>query len=200
MPLPVGTASQEITPTLPSLPHMLRMQEEAFKQREESLKRRDVELQDSLIRFSKFLQDNNAKRLRADKRAADERRLCEEKKKEIEQVVGLRVSLQLMAAYSCAVCPHLHATSNGSSFPVRRGMRHACMRACRACGAGNHSMTAAAVRSCAAWRRSKSSARGSLLPCSSTPSATPAHHKFPDLSGGPRVCMQDRAGGAPSQQ
>ena len=64
-------------------------QEKEFKSREATLKRKDLELQDSLIRFSKFLQDNDMKRVRAHKKAQDERKLCEEQKAEIEQVVRL---------------------------------------------------------------------------------------------------------------
>ena len=63
-------------------------QEEIFKQREDGLKRKDEELQESLIRFSKFLQDNDAKRARALKKAADERKLCEDKCKEIGALVS----------------------------------------------------------------------------------------------------------------
>lgn len=58
----------------------------AFKQREEALKRRDLELQDSLLRFTRFLQDNDAKRAKAARRAADEARLRAEKEVEIGQL------------------------------------------------------------------------------------------------------------------
>lgn len=64
------------------------MQEEEFRAREESLKRRDLELQDSMIRFSKFLQDNEAKRVRTVKKVTDERKLKETKEREIEEVVS----------------------------------------------------------------------------------------------------------------
>ncbi len=40
-----------------------------------------------MIRFSKFLQDNEAKRVRAVKKVADERKMKESKELEIEQVV-----------------------------------------------------------------------------------------------------------------
>lgn len=40
-----------------------------------------------MIRFSKFLQDNEAKRVRAVKKVTDERKLKETKELEIEQVV-----------------------------------------------------------------------------------------------------------------
>lgn len=43
-------------------------QEEIFKKREEALKMKDLELQESLIRFSKFLQENDSKRARAEKK------------------------------------------------------------------------------------------------------------------------------------
>ena len=63
------------------------LQEAQFRGREDTLKRRDIELQDSLIRFSKFLQDNDAKRVRALKKAADERKIREEKEREIVETV-----------------------------------------------------------------------------------------------------------------
>ena len=58
-----------------------------FKRREEGLKKKDLELQESLIRFSKFLQENDAKRMHALKKAMDERKTREEKEREIEQLV-----------------------------------------------------------------------------------------------------------------
>ena len=49
--------------------------EDGFKKREQGLKKKDLEPQESLIKFSKFLQETDAKRNRADKKAVDERRL-----------------------------------------------------------------------------------------------------------------------------
>lgn len=69
----------------------LRSQEEVFKRREEGLKRKDLELQESLIRFSKFLQENDSKRSRAEKKAADEIKLRLQKEKEID---SLRTTLE----------------------------------------------------------------------------------------------------------
>lgn len=63
------------------------LQEEVLKRREEGLKRKDIELQESLIRFSKFLQESDSKRSRALKKASDERKACEEKEKEVDQLV-----------------------------------------------------------------------------------------------------------------
>ena len=65
------------------------MQEEAFRKREEVLKRKDLELQESLIRFSKFLQENDAKRARAEKKAGDEIKIRLQKEKEIEQLTDV---------------------------------------------------------------------------------------------------------------
>lgn len=62
------------------------LQEEAFRKREDSLKKKDLELQESLIRFSKFLQENDSKRARAEKKAADEIKTRLQKEKEIEQL------------------------------------------------------------------------------------------------------------------
>ncbi len=65
------------------------MQEKSFREREEILKRKDTELQDSLIRFSKFLQDNDAKRVRALKKASDDRKTREDKELELAETVEL---------------------------------------------------------------------------------------------------------------
>ena len=62
-------------------------QEEGFKHREDVMKAKNSELEESLIRFSKYLQENDPKRARAFKKAADERRLCEEKSAEAEELV-----------------------------------------------------------------------------------------------------------------
>ena len=62
------------------------MQEESFRKREDALKKKDLELQESLIRFSRFLQENDAKRARAEKKAADEIKLRQQKEREIEQL------------------------------------------------------------------------------------------------------------------
>ncbi len=66
----------------------LEMQEEKFKDREDIMKAKNAELEESLIRFSKYLQENDAKRAIAFKKAADERRLCDEKSIEAEELVS----------------------------------------------------------------------------------------------------------------
>jgi len=47
-------------------------EEEQFRKKEEQLRAKDLQLQHQLFRFNKFLQDNEAKRRRAESRAADE--------------------------------------------------------------------------------------------------------------------------------
>ena len=46
--------------------------EATFKRREEMLKKKDLELQESLIKFNKFLQENDSKRGRAEKKEKEE--------------------------------------------------------------------------------------------------------------------------------
>ncbi len=87
------------------------LQEQNFRDREETLKRKDIDLQDSLIRFSKFLQDNDAKRVRALKKAADERKTREEKEREIGETVSAAHSLPLPTLL-CRTCQqHTYALS-----------------------------------------------------------------------------------------
>lgn len=68
--------------------------EQVFKKREEALKLKDLELQESLIRFSKFLQENDSKRARAEKKAADEIKARLQKEKELEQLVEVLEGLK----------------------------------------------------------------------------------------------------------
>lgn len=49
-------------------------QERAFKEREDSLRAKDLELQSSLTKFSRFLQDADARRARALRKATEEHR------------------------------------------------------------------------------------------------------------------------------
>ena len=60
-----------------------RKHEDAFRRREEALRKKDVELQDSLIKFNKFLQENESKRKRAVTRAGEERKQIDQKQVEI---------------------------------------------------------------------------------------------------------------------
>ncbi len=96
-----------------------------FKRREEGLKKKDLELQESLIRFSKFLQENDAKRMHALKKAQDERKIREEKEREVEQLVREHIQIphvpqpitrQVAAMLSaCAACHDWHVGSTIAS-------------------------------------------------------------------------------------
>lgn len=82
-----------------------------FKRREEGLKKKDLELQESLIRFSKFLQENDAKRMHALKKALDERKTREEKEREIEQLVSdYIISVTLNKLLGATYIASSHAT------------------------------------------------------------------------------------------
>lgn len=63
-------------------------QVEEFLRREDGLRRRDGELEESVVRFSKYLQENDAKRARALRKAADEKNLCAAKAAEVLQLVS----------------------------------------------------------------------------------------------------------------
>ena len=57
--------------------------EEKFDRREREIKERDVQLQHQLVRFNKFLQDNEAKRKRAENRANEEVKEIRSKEEQI---------------------------------------------------------------------------------------------------------------------
>lgn len=62
--------------------------EEVFQRREEGLRKKDLELQESLVKFSKFLQENDTKRTRAEKKASDEIKLRHQKENEIDTLAS----------------------------------------------------------------------------------------------------------------
>merc|ERR1719230_1365739 len=59
---------------------------EQFRKREEQLRARDLNLQHQLFKFNKFLQDNEAKRRRAETRAAEEAAQIKQKEEEIREL------------------------------------------------------------------------------------------------------------------
>ena len=68
--------------------------EAGFAAREAVIKRKDMELQENLVRFGKFLQENDGKRARAKRRAADEAKSRTRKEAEIETLAErLRVAV-----------------------------------------------------------------------------------------------------------
>ena len=67
---------------------------EVLKRREEGLKKKDLVLQESLIRFSKFLQEKDSKRTRAEKKAIDEIKLRLSKERDIGDLSRSLAKLQ----------------------------------------------------------------------------------------------------------
>ncbi len=65
-----------------------------FRKKEEQLKAKDLQLQHQIIRFNKFLQDNEAKRRRAEARAAEEMEQIRLK----VRLIFLRKNLQIREA------------------------------------------------------------------------------------------------------
>lgn len=61
-------------------------EEETFRKKEEQLRNKDLQLQHQLFRFNKFLQDNEAKRRRAESRAADEALQIKAREEEIRDL------------------------------------------------------------------------------------------------------------------
>merc|ERR1711907_400428 len=59
--------------------------EEQFQRREQIIKKKDLELQENLIRFNKFLQENDTKRTRAEKKFIEEERKKMEHTEQIEE-------------------------------------------------------------------------------------------------------------------
>ncbi|CAK9882125.1 unnamed protein product [Sphagnum jensenii] len=62
------------------------LKEEVLQKREDALRDRDLHLQESLIGFSKFLQENAIKKKRAEKKSVDEIHMRMEKEVEIEHL------------------------------------------------------------------------------------------------------------------
>lgn len=69
--------------------------QDAFHRREEGLRKKDLELQESLIKFNKFLQENESKRNRAVKRASDEVKQRVLKEQEVGKLKDQLEQLQL---------------------------------------------------------------------------------------------------------
>ncbi|KAI8919546.1 hypothetical protein BC831DRAFT_481471 [Entophlyctis helioformis] len=59
------------------------MKMESLTQRREELARKETQLKESLLKFDKFLKENDAKRMRALKKSMDERKIREQKESEI---------------------------------------------------------------------------------------------------------------------
>ena len=66
-------------------------EEELFKKKEVQLRAKDLQLQQQLIKFNKFLQDNQAKQRRAETRTAEEQTQIKQKD---EEIISLQKNLE----------------------------------------------------------------------------------------------------------
>ncbi|RYE82668.1 MAG: DUF4200 domain-containing protein [Methanosarcinales archaeon] len=62
--------------------------QEAFRRREEGLRKKDLELQETLIRFNQIITENDTKRTRAEKRSGEETVAVQQKEMEIYDYVA----------------------------------------------------------------------------------------------------------------
>lgn len=76
----------EVEQALAAQKEEFQMKMESLQQRREELERKEYQLKESLLKFDKFLKENDSKRARAVKKANDERDLKKQKDKEIERL------------------------------------------------------------------------------------------------------------------
>jgi len=69
------------------------MRMESLQQRTEELDRKEQQLKESLLKFDKFLKENDAKRARAIKKSAEEQQLCKKKESEVLKLEELQQKL-----------------------------------------------------------------------------------------------------------
>jgi len=69
------------------------MRKESLQQRTEELERKEQQLKESLLKFDKFLKENDAKRARAIKKSAEEQELCKKKEMEVQKLEDLQQQL-----------------------------------------------------------------------------------------------------------
>ncbi|KAK2177504.1 hypothetical protein NP493_594g00017 [Ridgeia piscesae] len=76
----------EVEQALAAQKEEFQMKMESLQQRREELERKEYQLKESLLKFDKFLKENDSKRARAIKKANDERELKKAKEREIERL------------------------------------------------------------------------------------------------------------------
>eukprot|EP00327_Prymnesium_parvum_P035936 CAMPEP_0195625550 /NCGR_PEP_ID=MMETSP0815-20121206/17912_1 /TAXON_ID=97485 /ORGANISM="Prymnesium parvum, Strain Texoma1" /LENGTH=309 /DNA_ID=CAMNT_0040766633 /DNA_START=97 /DNA_END=1026 /DNA_ORIENTATION=+ len=85
----------EVQEALDAQKEEFQRREATFKRREEMLKKQDLELQESLIKFNKFLQENDSKRGRAEKKEKEE---IKQRSLKEQEIVRLNEQLQRQKA------------------------------------------------------------------------------------------------------
>lgn len=76
----------EVEQALAAQKEEFQMKMESLQQRREELERKEYQLKESLLKFDKFLKENDSKRARAVKKANDEREMKKTKDKEINRL------------------------------------------------------------------------------------------------------------------
>ncbi|XP_071790704.1 coiled-coil domain-containing protein 42 homolog [Asterias amurensis] len=84
----------EVEQALAAQKEEFQMKMESLQQRREELDRKEYQLKESLLKFDKFLKENDSKRARAVKKAFDERELRKSKEKEIFRLLDEKKDLQ----------------------------------------------------------------------------------------------------------
>lgn len=87
---------QEVEHALMAQKEEYHMKMESLQLRKEELQRKEFQLKESLIRFDKFVKENDAKRVRALKKAQDERENRKQKERELDR---LRADCDQLAHY-----------------------------------------------------------------------------------------------------
>ncbi|CAK8692593.1 unnamed protein product [Clavelina lepadiformis] len=76
----------EVEQALSAQKEEFQMKMESLQQRREELERKEYQLKESLLKFDKFLKENDSKRARAVKKSHDERELRRNREKEIDRL------------------------------------------------------------------------------------------------------------------
>jgi alanyl-tRNA synthetase len=76
----------DIETTLSSEKEEFQLKMEALSRRNEDLERRETQLKENLLKFDKFLRENEAKKARAQKKSQEEKRLKETKELEVDSL------------------------------------------------------------------------------------------------------------------
>ncbi|XP_077995509.1 coiled-coil domain-containing protein 42 homolog [Glandiceps talaboti] len=84
----------EVEQALAAQKEEFQMKMESLQQRREELERKEYQLKESLLKFDKFLKENDSKRARAVKKAHDERDLKKTKVKEIGRLLDEKRELE----------------------------------------------------------------------------------------------------------
>uniref|UniRef100_A0A1I8IIS3 DUF4200 domain-containing protein n=3 Tax=Macrostomum lignano TaxID=282301 RepID=A0A1I8IIS3_9PLAT len=86
----------EVETALSAQKEEFQMKMESLQQRREELEKKEHQLKESLLKFDRFLKETDAKRVRAVKKAGDERAYRRQKEQEIVEIQGeMRVYSQL---------------------------------------------------------------------------------------------------------